>query len=134
MTDVPSILHHASVGTTDMERARAFYDAVLTPLGARRVMDVEHFASAWGKQWPEFWVGLPHDQGAPSAGNGAHFAFVAPDQEAVRAFHAAGLANGGTDDGAPGPRPMYGPDYYGAFLLDPDGNKIEAAIIPPGEG
>jgi len=123
----PSIMSHVSVGTADLARAAAFYDPVLATLGARRVLD-EGFAIAYGKQFPEFWVGPPHDGGAPAPGNGVHFAFLAPSRAAVAAFHAAALAAGGSDDGAPGPRPHYGAEYYGAFVRDPDGNKIEAMV------
>ena len=69
-------------------------------------------------------------QGDATAGNGTHVCFIAPSREAVDAFHAAGLEAGGMDEGAPGPRPDYGPGYYGAFLRDPDGHKIAAAVVP----
>lgn len=130
MTDaVPSILHHVSVGIDDLERSCAFYDSVMKPLGARRVMSFP-FAVAYGKQFPEFWIGKPLDQGPVAAGNGTHVCFIAPSREAVDAFHAVGLEAGGVDEGAPGPRPHYGPEYYGCFLRDPDGHKIEAAVVP----
>ena len=124
----PSILSHVSVGASDLERSLAFYDAVLATVGARRILNEGGHAVAYGKEFPEFWVQPPHDGGSPTPGNGLHLAFPAPDRAAVDAFHAAGLAHGGTDDGAPGPRPHYGPEYYGCFLRDPDGNKIEAMI------
>lgn len=123
----PSILAHVSVGTVDVKRAAAFYDAVLATIGARRVLD-EGFAVAYGKQYPEFWVQPPHNGQQPHVGNGAHFAFLAGSRAEVEAFHAAALAAGGQDDGVPGPRPDYGPEYYGAFVRDLDGNKIEAMI------
>lgn len=129
--DIPSILHHVSIGTADLEAACRFYDAVMAPLGARRIMEVPS-AVAYGKRFPEFWVGRPLDGAPASAGNGVHVSFIAPSREAVDAFHAAGLGAGGIDDGAPGPRPIYGPGYYGGFLRDPDGHKVEAAIIPDG--
>ena len=127
--EIPSILHHVSIGTGDLERARGFYDAVMVCIGARRIMEVPS-ATAYGKRFPEFWIGKPLDEGRAGIGNGSHFCFIAPSREAVDAFHAAGLEAGGTDDGAPGPRPIYGPGYYGCFLRDPDGHKIEAAIVP----
>jgi catechol 2,3-dioxygenase-like lactoylglutathione lyase family enzyme len=118
-------LSHISLGTNDLARAAAFYDAVLGALGLRRMM--EHEAGvAWGHAWPEFWVGLPLDGRQANAGTGTHVCFSAPSREAVHAFHAAALAAGGVDDGAPGPRPHYAPQYYAAFALDPDGHKIEA--------
>ena len=85
-------------------------------------------AVAFGKQFPEFWVQTPQDGGRASVGNGTHIGFVAPDKDAVHAFHAAALAAGGTDDGAPGPRPDYGEPYYGCFVRDLDGHKLEAAF------
>ncbi|MGE0725819.1 MAG: VOC family protein, partial [Alphaproteobacteria bacterium] len=78
-----------------------------------------------------FWIGLPHDRRPASAGNGVHVCFAAPDRAAVDAFHRAALAAGGADDGAPGLRPEYHQDYYGAFVRDPDGNKIEAVFRKP---
>jgi catechol 2,3-dioxygenase-like lactoylglutathione lyase family enzyme len=126
------ILHHVSVGVKDVAAAGRFYDAVLKTLGYRRVMDYSPGAVAYGAEHdkPEFWVGLPHDGGKAATGNGTHIAFRAPNVEAVHAFHQMALENGGSDDGKPGPRPNYGPHYYGAFVRDPDGNKIEAVLKP----
>lgn len=121
------MLHHVSVGASDIRRAAKFYDAVLAPLGMERVMEFGNAAVAYGsKGRAEFWVQLPHDGEPASAGNGVHICFTAPSIEAVQAFHAAGLGAGGADDGAPGPRSQYSPEYYSAFLRDPNGNKIEA--------
>ncbi len=121
------MIHHVSLGVSDLARATAFYDAVLAPLGYRRTFEVD------GEKFPEFWIGGPRDRSRPgSAGNGTHVAFSAPSSEAVAQFHAAALTSGGTDDGAPGPRPEYGPDYHGAFVRDPDGNKIEACLNQSG--
>ncbi|MCH8862874.1 MAG: VOC family protein [Proteobacteria bacterium] len=126
------MLHHVSVGASDIGRATKFYDAALAPLGMERVMEFGahksgNAAVAYGaKGRAEFWVQLPHDGQPASSGNGVHICFTAPSIEAVQAFHEAGLKAGGADDGAPGPRSQYSPDYYGAFLRDPDGNKIEA--------
>lgn len=127
MSDIPSILSHISLGTNDFEQSVAFYDKVLPTLGCRRVM--EHpGAVAYGKAFPEFWVQTPIDGKPAAVGNGIHFGFIAPDKEAVRTFHEAALAAGATDDGAPGPRAEYGAPYYGCFVRDPDGHKIEAAF------
>ena len=122
------ILHHVSLGTNDIERALAFYDATLGALGLNRVVDFAPHAVGSGDARREFWVGAPHDQGTASAGNGIHVGFVAKTKDDVAAFYETALKHGGTDDGAPGPRPLYGPDYYGAFVRDPDGNKIEACL------
>jgi catechol 2,3-dioxygenase-like lactoylglutathione lyase family enzyme len=123
-----SALSHVSLGTADVARAAAFYDQVLAPLGIARVMSFD-FGVGFGRRFPEFWVQLPHDGKAPSAGNGTHIAFLAQDRAAVDAFHAAGLAAGATCEGPPGLRPEYEPGYYAAFLRDPDGHKIEAMLI-----
>ena len=125
--EIPSILSHVSVGTNDFERAVAFYDKVLTTLGCRRIMD-HPGAVAYGKMFPEFWVQTPIDGAPAETANGVHIAFIAPSKQAVHAFHEAGLVAGATDDGAPGPRPDYGEPYYGCFLRDLDGHKIEAAF------
>ena len=124
--DNPSILSHISVGTNDFDRAVAFYDRVLPTLGCKRIMQ-HPGAAAWGKMYPEFWVQTPVDGKRASIGNGTHVGFVAPDKAAVHAFHQAALAAGAADEGKPGPRPEYGPPYYGCFVRDPDGHKIEAA-------
>ena len=128
--DIPSIVSHVSIGVNDLAAALVFYDAVLATVGATRKLELPGVAVAYGKAFPEFWVQRPLDGAAAAPGNGVHFGFIAPNREAVHAFHAAALAAGGKDDGAPGLRPMYGPDYYGCFVYDLDGHKIEAATIP----
>lgn len=128
MDDNPSILSHISIGTNDFEQAIAFYDQVLPTLGCKRIM--EHpGAVAYGKQYPEFWVQTPINRQPATIGNGTHIGFVAPTKEAVHAFYATALAAGGVDDGEPGPRPDYGEPYYGCFVHDPDGHKVEASYI-----
>ena len=125
--DNPSIISHISIGTDDLERAGSFYDQVLGTLGCVRIM--EHpGAIAYGKQFPEFWVQTPLDEGQATAGNGVHIAFMADSAQAVDEFHRVALASGGRDNGAPGPRPIYGDPYYGCFVLDLDGNHIEATF------
>ena len=126
-SDNPSILSHVSLGTNQFERATAFYDKVLAALGCRRMM--EHpGAVCYGKQFPEFWVQTPIDGAPAGTANGVHFGFVANSRAEVDAFYAAALAAGGTGDGPPGPRPLYGAPYYGCFVRDLDGHKIEAAF------
>ena len=117
---------HVTVGTHDLERAIAFYDATLAPLGIERVSKKYPGWAAWQRPGEEskFWVGLPYNQLPASVGNGCMVAFAAPSRAAVDAAHAAALAAGGRDEGKPGPRPSYGPDYYGAYIRDPDGNKV----------
>lgn len=122
----PSILSHVSVGSNRFDDAVAFYARVLPTLGCRQIM--EHpGAVAWGKIFPEFWVQRPIDGSEATVGNGTHFGFLAWSKEEVDAFHAAALEAGGTCDGPPGPRPEYGAPYYGAFIRDLDGHKIEAS-------
>jgi catechol 2,3-dioxygenase-like lactoylglutathione lyase family enzyme len=123
------MLHHVSIGVADVARAAQFYDRVLQELGFKRVFEVLPYGIGYGDKQPAFWIGVPHDQRAASTGNGVHIAFNATSEEMIRAFHRAALEAGGSDDGAPGPRPDYGPDYFGAFVRDLDGNKIEAVLV-----
>lgn len=123
----PTILSHVSLGSNRLEEALVFYDAVMAALGAKRLHSFPG-AAAYGRKYPEFWIQVPYDGKTASVGNGVHLAFFAYSTEQVDAFHAAALAAGGTDDGAPGPRPEYGEPYYGAFVRDLDGHKIEAAF------
>jgi len=125
------MLHHVSLGVRDVARAATFYDPVLKALGYKRVMDFSPGAIAYGesRDKPEFWIGLPHDQREPTGGNGTHVSFAAKTRGAVNKFHEAALRAGGSNNGEPGPRPDYGPAYYGAFIYDLDGNKIEATFI-----
>jgi len=124
-TENPSIISHISVGTNNFDDAVAFYDKVLSTLGCKQIMK-HPGAVAYGKEFPEFWVQSPYNGEPATIGNGSHVGFIANSKEAVHAFHEAALRVGGTDDGAPGPRPDYGDAYYGCFIRDIDGNKIEA--------
>lgn len=120
-----SCVHHVSLGTNDYPKARAFYDAAMAALGLPLQMETPTAAS-WGREHPEFWITTPHDAAPATPGNGTHVCFAAASRAAVDAFHAAALAQGGTCDGPPAPRPEYAPQYYAAFIRDLDGNKIEA--------
>ena len=121
---------HVTVGTTDLARSTGFYEALLVPLGfARREVaaDGGPGASCWiepGRPLPRFYVYQPFDGQPASAANGGMVAFRAQSADAVIAAHAAGLAAGGIDEGAPGLRERYGAGYFGAYLRDPDGNKV----------
>jgi len=120
------VLHYVTVGTDDLPRAIAFYDAVLGALGYARLESDAREAGYGQPGGPcRFWVNRPFDGGAARAGNGVMPAFAAPDRAAVDACHAAGLSAGGRDEGAPGLRP-YGADFYACYLRDPDGNKLSA--------
>jgi catechol 2,3-dioxygenase-like lactoylglutathione lyase family enzyme len=123
------MLHHVSVGVSDVGRAAQFYDAALGALGYKRVMEFMPYAIGYGTRSPVLWVQIPNDRNAASVGNGVHIALNAATKNAVHAFHRAALEAGGTDDGQPGPRAEYSPDYYGAFVRDLDGNKIEAVLV-----
>ena len=112
------ILDHVTLRVRDLARSRAFYVAALAPLGISVLMENQGSVGFGTGRDPQFWLG-PAD--APSGPT--HIAFVAATRAEVRAFHAAALAAGGTDNGPPGLRPHYIPTYYGAFVLDPDGNN-----------
>lgn len=117
------MLDHVIVDVADLEASRDFYERALAPLGISLAMefgDMRAFGS--GNAGPHFWIA---GRAAGSA-NGVHVAFTAPSQQAVDAFHEAALAVGATDNGRPGFRPHYHPSYYAAFVLDRDGNNIEA--------
>jgi len=130
------MLTYVYVGTNDLERATRFYDATLAPLGMQRCItgdpEWDRISSGWGTYEDDgahelaFWVGKPFDQQKASAGNGSMVAFRARSWKEVDDFHAAALANGGTTEGAPGLRPQYNPDFYAAYVRDPDGNKLAA--------
>jgi len=120
-----NILPHVSIGTNDLDRAAAFYDKVMPALGCRRIEELPG-AVTYGKQFPEFRVQVPVDGHPATIGNGVHISFLADSRESVNAFHAAALEAGAVNEGEPGRRPHYGPAYYGCFVRDPDGHKIEA--------
>ncbi len=120
------MLGHVSFGVRDLARATTFYDAVLSALGYVRVWTGERgvgYAEPGGGDKLNLFA---EGEAARPPGAGFHLAFNAPSRAAVDAFHAAALANGGTDLGAPGLRTRYSPTYYAAFVLDPDGYKLEA--------
>jgi catechol 2,3-dioxygenase-like lactoylglutathione lyase family enzyme len=127
------MLDHVGLSVSDYARAKAFYTTVLAPLGYGLIMEVTpeqtgdgSSAAGFGKDGkPDFWIG----SSAP-AGH-THVALIAADRDAVRRFHATALAAGATDNGPPGLRPHYHPNYYGAFVLDPDGHNIEAVCHAP---
>ncbi|MGH2941028.1 MAG: VOC family protein [Solirubrobacterales bacterium] len=112
---------HIGIDVSDYGRSKAFYEAALAPLGVTLQMEPGETMAGFGQDRPAFWV----MERTPPPG-GAHIAFAAEDRATVDAFHAAGLAAGGADNGAPGVREAYHPNYYAAFVTDPDGNNIEA--------
>jgi len=130
------MLSYVYFGTNNLERATRFYDATLTPLGMPRCVthdpEWDLIAAGWGiyedggARELGFWIGTPFNQQPATTGNGSMVAFSARSWTAVNEFHAAALANGGSCDGAPGLRLHYSPDFYAAYVRDPDGNKIAA--------
>ena len=127
------MLDHVSIGVKDLEASRTFYDAVLRPLGIVRIVDFQQRGSDYGAMagqlGVEFTITRESVDSLPS--RGMHVCFRAPDRAAVEAFHAAAVRCGGRSDGEPGLRPQYHPDYYAAFVIDPDGPRIEAVCHAP---
>ena len=115
------MIDHIGYEVSDLSRSARFYDAILYALGARRMFESPH-AVAYGVNGPQVWIVVRGRLPAPGYG---HVALQASGKAAVDAAHAAGLAAGGSDDGAPGPRPTYGRRYYAAYLRDPDGLRVE---------
>jgi catechol 2,3-dioxygenase-like lactoylglutathione lyase family enzyme len=130
------MLTYICLGTNDLERATAFYDATLAALGLQRCStgdpDLDRISAGWGTYEDggarelSLWVGRPFDQQPATIGNGTMVALRAASWKAVDDFHAAALANGGKSEGAPGLRLHYNPDFYAAYVRDPDGNKLAA--------
>ena len=123
------------LGTNDLPRAIAFYDAALAPLGHARIDDYDPDGSsaAWGidDPGPHLWVTRPFDGQPATVGNGVMVSFLAETRVAVDAFHAAALSAGGADEGGPGLRRQYGTHFYAGYVRDPDGNKINAVCYAP---
>ena len=122
---------YITLGTNDLNRARAFYDAVMPILGLiRRAEDANEVGYGPPEGRIRFWVTRPYDQKPATVGNGTMPAFEAASRAAVDAFHMQALANGGTDEGTPGLRP-FGPYFYACYVRDPDGNKLSAVCEQP---
>ena len=116
---------HVSIGVSDIKRAGKFYDAALAPLGYTRLSDGEG-SLGYGDKAVALWLGATKKPMKVDLESGLHFCFVAKDRKAVDAFHAAALKAGGSDNGKPGVRADYSPNYYAAFVIDPDGYRVEA--------
>jgi catechol 2,3-dioxygenase-like lactoylglutathione lyase family enzyme len=116
---------HVSIGVSDIARSKKFYDAALRPLGFSRLSDGES-SLGYGEKAVQLWLGATEKPVKADRESGLHFCFAAKDRAAVDAFHAAALNAGGKDNGKPGLRADYGPKYYAAFAIDPDGYRLEA--------
>jgi catechol 2,3-dioxygenase-like lactoylglutathione lyase family enzyme len=120
------MIDHVGLGVSDLDASKAFYLQALRPLGYQLLMERDGSAGFGADGKPDFWVHVNRPLSGP-----VHVAIASPDRATVDAFHAAGLAAGGRDNGAPGLRPHYHQEYYGAFVLDPDGNNVEAVCHRP---
>jgi len=123
------MIDHVSVGVSDLERAARFYEATLTPLGLSRLV-TRPTTIGFGKAYPEFWINLRAGMAQVAPDNGVHVCLRAKSTGDADAFHAAALKAGGRSDGAPGLRPHDRVRYYAAFIVDPDGNRIEVVTFP----
>jgi catechol 2,3-dioxygenase-like lactoylglutathione lyase family enzyme len=127
------MIAHISIGVSDIDRSKHFYDTALEPLGYKCLRPARSLLGyGYGRDSIALWVVSAERPVPADEKSGLHFCFAAPNADAVDAFHAAALRAGGHDNGAPGLRPIYGPDYYAAFIIDPDGYRIEA-YYGPGE-
>jgi catechol 2,3-dioxygenase-like lactoylglutathione lyase family enzyme len=120
-----SMINHVSIGVRDVPRAQRFYDAVLKPLGYR-CLSAGDSSLGYGDQSVALWIGQSKSPVPADPASGLHLCFTAPTRKAVDAFHQAALKAGGKDNGSPGLRGDYGPGYYAAFVVDPEGYRIEA--------
>ncbi|WP_407180895.1 VOC family protein [Bradyrhizobium sp. STM 3562] len=123
------MIDHISLGVSDLERAARFYEATLGALGLSRLV-TRPATVGFGKNYPEFWINLRAGMAKVSPESGTHICLRARSSAEVDAFHAAALNAGGISDGAPGLRPHDRVKYYAAFVLDPDGNRVEAVTFP----
>jgi len=123
------MIDHVSVGVRDLERAARFYEPTLAALGLNRLV-TRPATIGFGKAYPEFWINLRATMAQVAHESGTHICLRAKTTAEVDAFHAAALASGGLSDGTPGLRPHDRVRYYAAFILDPDGNRIEAVTFP----
>jgi catechol 2,3-dioxygenase-like lactoylglutathione lyase family enzyme len=125
-------IDYVMIGTSDLDRSRAFYDQLFPAIGG--TFDVEYAGFTFCYKFrnnTRVWISRPQNGEAPHPGNGNMPGFLCASEAEVDAAHAAALANGGSDEGAPGPRPLYGPDFYGAYIRDPDGNKMSFIFNRP---
>lgn len=123
---------YVTFGTTDPARSKAFYDATFATIGWAQFVeypDWRAYCKGGTDKSLALWVGKPHDGAAATHGNGTMLGLMVDTRAEVDAFHAAAMANGGRDEGPPGPREAYGPDWYAAYMRDPTGNKIAIVCV-----
>lgn len=123
------MIDHVSIAVSDLAASAKFYELVLAPIGLTRLVEREK-TIGFGKKYPEFWLNARPDMTSVPEDTGTHICLRAASKEAVTAFHETALSLGGRDDGAPGDRQAAMTTYFGAFIKDPDGNKIEAVTFP----
>jgi catechol 2,3-dioxygenase-like lactoylglutathione lyase family enzyme len=127
--------NYITLGSNDLARSKSYYEPVMDALGAK--LEAEYEGMTFAYKFEDgfmVWVTKPQNGEAAACGNGHTAGFFAATPEAVQTAHAAALANGGSDEGAPGPRPLYGPEFYGAYARDPDGNKMSFVTSVKPEG
>ena len=123
-------ISYIMIGSNDLGRSRTFYDAVMPHIGGVLAHEFEGITFSYELTNGQMvWVAHPHNKEGAVPGNGSMPGFGCVSREAVDAAHAAALAYGGTSEGEPGPRPLYGPDFYGAYVRDPDGNKMSFVLM-----
>jgi catechol 2,3-dioxygenase-like lactoylglutathione lyase family enzyme len=123
------MIDHISIAVANLDDCARFYDSVLEPLGLKRLVTRENTVG-YGKRYPEFWLNARPAMPPVPGDTGVHICLRAASREAVTAFHTLALSNGGADDGAPGDRQATVTTYFGAFIRDPEGNKVEAVTFP----
>jgi catechol 2,3-dioxygenase-like lactoylglutathione lyase family enzyme len=122
-------IDYIMIGSNDLARSRKFYDAVMPHIGGAIAHDYEGMTFGYALDGgATVWIARPYDRTTAVPGNGSMPGFGCASKEAVDAAHAAALGAGGTNEGDPGPRPLYGPDFYGAYVRDPDGNKMSFVL------
>ena len=123
-------LNYLMIGSNDLSRSRSFYDAIMPVIGAHIEADYPGYAFCYRLAGGgRVWIAPPHNKEAAVPGNGIMVGFGVTSETAIIAAHQAALQNGGTNEGDPGPRPQYGPDFYGAYVRDPDGNKMSFMLV-----
>ncbi len=123
------MIDHVSIAVSNLEQAEVFYDHLLAPLGYKKLV-VRANTIGYGKKYPEFWLNHRPEMSPVAEDTGTHICLRCQHSREVEAFHQSAIANGGLDEGEPGPRQATMTSYFGAFIKDPDGNKIEAVCFP----